>query len=268
MPNHTLHNGQSATVAADQWDGDSLVFTGSEQASTVTFTGPNTLAGVTDIGAAARPNHADINLMPGGTLTVGRLVVDAASLAINERPGASVTFDGTSRISNDSTLTATGYAGTGLYTVNGTMTVDGTSAVNMDDVSVAGTGTFHLTGDAALLRVGAVAAGETVVLDGGMLSLANGMDFLGTITDAAPSVSRIGPTASVDVYNALDAVRETFNPTTGMLALYNAQGSEVAGLRFAGTGELYAAPTTSLATNYIAITSHPMSGALPVSLIG
>jgi hypothetical protein len=137
----------------------------------------------------------------------------------------------------------------------------------MDDVAVSGGGTFHLTGGAALLRVGAVAAGETVVLDGGMLSLADGMNFLGTITDAAPAVSRIGPTASVDVYNALDAVRETFNPTTGMLDLYNAQGTEVTGLRFAGTGELYAAPTTSLPTNYIAITSHPTSGALPVTLI-
>ena len=267
MSNHTLHNDQSAIVAADQWDGDSLVFTGTEQASTVTFTGPNTLASVTDIGAPAWPGHASIDLMPGAALTTGRLSVNAANLAINERPGASVAFDGISRISNDSTLTATGYAGTGLYTLDGTMTIDGSSTVNMDAVAVSGTGTFHLTGDAALLRVGAVAAGETVALDGGMLSLADGMSFLGTITDAIPAVSRIGPTASVDVYNALDAVRETFDPTTGMLDLYNAQGTEVTGLRFAGTGELYAAPTTSLPTNYIAITSHPTSGALPVTLI-
>ena len=55
---------------------------------------------------------------------------------------------------------------------------------------------------------------------------------------------------------------------TGMLALLNAQGTEVANLKFAGSGELYAAPTSSLATNYVAISSHPSPSALPVTLIG
>ena len=95
----------------------------------------------------------------------------------------------------------------------------------MDYVAIAGTGTFHLTGENALLRAGTVGAGETVVLDGGMLSLTNGMKFLGTITDSAPAASRIGPFSSVDVYNALDAVQETFNRTTGVLDLFDAQGT-------------------------------------------
>ena len=63
------------------------------------------------------------------------------------------------------------------------------------------------------------------------------------------------------LYNAMGAVRETFNRTTGMLGLFNAQGKEVASLKFAGTGDLYAAPTTGLATNYIAIT-HSAAGSL------
>ena len=109
-----------------------------------------------------------------------------------------------------------------------------------------------------------VGAGETVVLDGGMLSLTNGMNFLGTITDSAPAASRIGPIASVGVYNALDAVQETFNRTTGVLSLFDTQGATVANLKFAGTGDLYATPTSGLATNYIAITSHASAGALPV----
>jgi hypothetical protein len=116
------------------------------------------------------------------------------------------------------------------------------------------------------LRLGNVYAGETVVLDGGMLSLTNGMNFLGTITDSAHGSSRIGPISSVDVYNALGAARETFNQTTGVLNLFDARGTELANLKFTGRGELYAAPTTGLATNYIAITSHPSAGALPVTL--
>jgi hypothetical protein len=98
-----------------------------------------------------------------------------------------------------------------------------------------------------------------------MLSLTNGMSFLGTITDSAPTASRIGPISSVAVYNAMDAVQETFNQTTGVLDLFSAQGTEVANLKFAGTGDLYATPTTGLATNYISISSHPSAGALPVT---
>jgi hypothetical protein len=266
----SLHNGQSTIVAADQWDGDSLAFAGTSGAAgqmpTVTFTGPNTLTRITDVGTASAIGHGTINVMPGGAVTTGGLTVTDATLSINERPGTSFTFDGISRISKDSTLTATGYGGAGKYTVNGTMNIDGTSTVNLDYVTVAGTGTFHLTGEDALLRLGNVGAGETVVLDGGMLSLTNGMNFLGTITDSAHGSSRIGPISSVDVYNALGAARETFNQTTGMLNLFDARGTELANLKFTGRGELYAAPTTGLATNYIAITSHPSAGALPVTL--
>ena len=269
MIKHSLHNGQSATVAADQWDGDSLSFAGSgSQAPLVTFTGPNTLTGVTDVGAATAAGDASIDIGPGGALITGGLAINEASLAIRESPGTSVTFNGTSQISNDSTLTATGSSGTGAYAVNGTMNIDGTSTVNMDYVLVAGSGTFHLTGEDALLRLGTVGTGETVMLDGGMLSLTNGMSFQGTITDSAPATSRIGPISSVAVYNANGAVQEIFNETTGLLDLFNAQGTELAHLKFAGTGELYAIPTSGLATNYVEITSHLSPGALPVTLIG
>jgi hypothetical protein len=185
---HTLQNGQSVNVAAGQWDGNSVAFAGTSssagQTPAVTFTGANTLATITDTGSATATGHAAITLMPGGALSTAGLTVNHASLSISERPGTSVTFDGTSQISNESTLTATGYAATGSFTVNDTMNIDATSTVNMDDVTIAGSGTFHLAGADGLLRAGAVGSGATVVLDGGMLSLANGMEFLGTITDS------------------------------------------------------------------------------------
>ena len=266
MARHTLHNGQTVTVTSDQWDGDSLILAGTTTgpAPVATFTGPNTLTSVTDTGSATAPGYGAINLMPNGALTVGGLTVKAATLSLNERPGAHMTLNGTSRVANGSTLTATGYSGAGAYTVNGTMAIDGTSTVNMDYAAVDGSGTFHLTGEDALLRMGSVGSGNTVVLDGGMLSLTNGMKFMGTITDSAPGSSRISPFASVDVYNAMSAASETFNETTGVLNLYDAQGGMVANLKFAGTGDLYAAPTTGLATNYIVISSHP--GGLPVTI--
>ena len=270
MVKHTLNNGQSITLAADQWDGSLLAFAGTStafgQTPTAIFTGPNTLAGIIDTGTAAAHGQAAINLMPGSALTTGGLTVNAATLYVSERPGTSVTLNGTSTIAHGSTLTATGYGDGGVYVVNGRMTIDATSTVNMDYVAVKGSGTIHLTGN-ALLRAGVVSStSETVVLDGGMLSLTNGMNFQGTITSSAPASSRIGALASVDIYNAMDAVRGTFNRTGGMLGLFNAQGGQVASLKFAGSGDLYAAPTTGLATNYMAITSHQSVGALHVAV--
>jgi hypothetical protein len=263
----TLHSGQSVVVYDGAWTGNSLRLDGtggteSEQ-PLATFTGSNALARVIDTGSYSTQGHGAIALADGATLSTNGLLVSDATMVFSERFGSSLTLGGTSRVLNGSNLTATPFRGYSAYTVNGTMDIDGTSRVNMDYVSVNGNGTFHLTGEDGMLRMDSVGAGNTVVLDGGMLTLANGMDFLGTITDSAPSVSRISPFASVDVYNAMSAVRETFNETTGMLGLYDAQGTQLANLKFAGTGDLYAAPTTGLTTNYIAITSHP--GGLPVT---
>jgi hypothetical protein len=270
MTMHVIRNAQSVSVGADQWDADSLAFAGTSsalgQTPTVTFTGLNTLVAVRDTGTTAIPATGAINLMPGSGLTTAALSVTSATLWINERPGTQVTFNGNSWITQGGTLTATGYANTGAYHVNGTMSIDGTSTVNLDYVAVSGSGKFHLTGANALLRAGTVSASETVVLDGGKLSLTNGMNFLGTITDSSPTVSRIGAASSVDIYNALTAVRETFNRTTGVLDLFDKLGSEVANLKFAGSGTLYAAPTIGQATNYMAITSHSTAGALPITV--
>jgi hypothetical protein len=267
---HVVQNAQSVSVGAHLWDADSLAFAGTSsalgQTPTATFTGLNTLVNVKDTGTTVVPGTGVINLMPASSLTTGGLTVTSATLWVNERPGDRVTFNGNTSITQGATLTATGYANTGAYSVNGTMTIDGTSTVNMDYVAVSGGGKFHLTGANALLRAGTVSAGETIVLDSGKLSLANGMNFLGTITDSSPTASRIGATSSVEIYNAMTAVRETFNRTTGALDLFDKLGSEVAHLKFAGSGTLYAAPTTGLATNYMAITSHSTVGALTMTI--
>ncbi len=272
MSNHLLTNGQLASVQAGQWNNDSVTFAGTTsiagQEPSVTFTGSNTLSNVAISASGATHDYGAINVAAGSALATAALSVIDATLSVNERPGSSVTFNGISTISNGSTLTATGYSGAGSYSVNGTMNIDGSSTVNMDYVAVAGTGTFHLAGANALLRAGHVAAGDTVKLDGGMLSLTNGMTFLGTVTDSSPSTSRIASGASVAVYNALDAVRESFDLTTGALDLYNVHGTEVASIKFAGHGVLYAAATTGLATNYIEISSHSLAGALPTSFMG
>jgi hypothetical protein len=264
----TLHSNQSVVVYNGAWTGDDLTLDGvggSEDAAPLaTFTGFNALATVVDKGAYGIEGYGALAVADDSTLTLGGLMVSGATMTFSERFGSNLTLGGVSKIAHGSTLTATPFEGYSDYTVNGTMAIDGSSTVNMNYVNVDGTGTFQLAGEDALLRLGSVGASNIVVLDGGMLSLSSGMNFQGTITDSAPAFSRIGVDSSVDVYNAMSAVRETFNQTTGMLNLFDAQGGKVANLKFAGTGDLYAAPTTGLATNYIAITSHP--GGLPVTV--
>jgi len=269
MTNHLLQNGQFVNVGAAQWNGDTLTFNGTSgaagQTPTVTFSGLNALSGIAVAGSAAIQGYGAINIAPGGGLTIGSLSALQARLSIAERPGTSVTFNGTSDIDNGSTLTMTGYGGAGSYTLDGTMHIGAASTVNLCYVAVSGTGTTFLSHADSLLRESSVSAGETVKLDGGMLSLSDGMHFLGTITDSAPATSRIASGASVAVYNAFDAVRETFNRTTGVMDLFNGQGADVAHLRFAGHGDVYAAPTAGLATNYMAVSTHLSAGMLPVT---
>ena len=81
--------------------------------------------------------------MPGSALTTGGLDVDQGSLSILERSGSNVTFNDPNQISNGSTLTAAAFGGAGAYIVNGMMSIDGTSTVNMDDAAAIGTGTIH-----------------------------------------------------------------------------------------------------------------------------
>ncbi|MBS0642415.1 MAG: hypothetical protein U1E70_19050 [Acetobacteraceae bacterium] len=270
MTVHRLGDGQQVTVGADAWNGDSLRFTGTTNGAlpAVTFAGDNMLKNVRIAGTESTPYDGAINQAVGAEVTIDHLALNHGTLFISQRPTARTAFEDDSSIRHGSTLTATGYSGQGQYVVNGTMTIDGTSTVNMDYVAVSGTGTFHLTGPQALLRAGSVSADETVQLDSGKLSLVNGMSFLGTITDSQPCDGPIGADAQIAVYNATRADHGTFNAGSGLLDLYDSSGAEVVALRFApGGGDLYAAPTTGQATNYLQIASHPLDGSIPIDRI-
>jgi hypothetical protein len=264
MARRIILDGQSWSVLAHQWDGDQVWFMGTSPATapTVTFNGPNTLGGVVD-GQAANAAFGTIRIASGVNLAIGGIALNHGTLAVNDTAGATLTLTGASTLANRSTLNV---FGVGTVTLNGTMSIDGTSTANLDYMSVSGQGQFHLTGEDALLRLGTVGAGETVVLDGGVLSLSSGMRFLGTITDSSPSAGAVSPFAEVDIYNAMDAVSETFNTATGALALFNAAGTEVAGLHFAGTGPVFAVKTSGLPTDHIVLSMHPAANALPIAL--
>ena len=264
MARRVILDGQSFSVAAHQWDGDQVYFIGTSAATTpaVTFNGQNVLGGAVD-GQTSTATLGAIRIAPGVNLAIGVIAMNHGTLSVSDAAGATLTLTGASTLKNQSTLNVFGI---GTVTLNGTMAIDGTSAANLDYMAIGGQGQFHLTGEQALLRLGTVGAGETVVLDGGILSLSGGMRFLGTITDSSPAAGAISPFAEVDIYNAMDAVRENFNTTTGALALFNAAGAQIAGLHFAGGGPVYAVKTAGLPTDHVVLSMHPAANALPITM--
>ena len=101
MIKHTLHNGQSVMVSADQWDGSSVICRHQRRRrpdATVTLTGPNTLTSLMDIGSAAPRIWRD---QPDARRRTDnrRLDHQRGHLVGQRTPGSSVSFNGTSRSS-------------------------------------------------------------------------------------------------------------------------------------------------------------------------
>jgi len=261
VSHHIFGNGQSISLAAGQWSGQWITFAGTSAAfgqdPVVTFLGNDTIGRISISGTAQTPEYGAVSVAPGVSVAVGGIDLSYGSFAVAERPYGALTVTGTSNITHGSTVTATAYSGVGAFTLDGVMNIDGSSTVNLDYLPINGSGTFNLTGKNALLRMGQVGADTVVKLDGGVLSLRDGMHFLGTITDSSPAAGVISPFAEVDVYNAMDAVRQSYDTTTGMFGLFNAQGVPVANLHFSGTGPLHAFKTSGLPTDHIVISEHP-----------
>ena len=267
MTTRVLGNGQSAAVGDHQWDSDSIVFRGTSSSvgidPVVTFSGTNDLGSISVYGYGARSGYGVIQLNAKSAVSTNGVHLSNGRLAIDQRPGGMLVMNGKSWLSNHSTLGATALYGLGSVQLNGAVNIDGTSTVNMDYMPVTGRGTFRLTGEGALLRLGSVSAAITVKLDSGMLSLTDGMRFLGTITDSSPSESRISASSSVQVFNTWAAVAEVFDRSNGVLELLDANGQRVAHLKFAGRGDLYARPDA--AAGSVVISSHPSQDSLPVT---
>ena len=120
-----------------------------------------------------------------------------------------------------------------------------------------GTGKINLIGRTTLARLGSVGSDIVVNLHKGVLALNDGMHFLGTIHEQA--------TAKTEVFNAMSAVKEIFSQSTGVLDLVDAQGADVAVIRFgAGAPPLYATPNA--VTGAMDITRAQHAGSLPVLL--
>ena len=182
-----------------------------------------------------------VGFVPGGglpstgdnlTLTHG-VTLSYGNLNIFGDMGGTVTLDGASTVTNDSTFTATG--GRSLvspFVLNGSMTVSNQSTADFHNATLEGHGTVNIEAGSTVDMSTVLAGLHVNVAKGGYLLLqsANGhpptdLSFHGTINEAAGG--------TVLVYGAQSAVREIFHTATGTLDLLNKAGTQIASLQFA-----------------------------------
>jgi hypothetical protein len=138
--------------------------------------------------------------------------------------------------------------------LHGSVNVGNGSTANFEEAQLSGGGTFNENSATAKVALKVADSSLHVTITQGMLSLKDGMSFLGTI--------REGASGTTEIFNASAAVKETFNQSTGVLDLLNSAGANVASVKFTGSATLYATPDA--ATGAIDITNARHTGSLPV----
>ena len=266
-PHVTYGNGQRIGSSPGRLNGYEVVFAGTAQQTEpiLTISGSlppavpyasTTLYSVEVHGTSSLAlayGYLGFNPLSTGVIANG-IHMSYGDFTLNQQ-GAKVTLSGTSVINNDSTLTVLGGRyHTAPYTLNGTVFVGSGSTVNADEAQLSGGGSINLNAATAAADLKTADTSIHVNVNSGVLSLKDGMSFLGTIHEAS--------TGTTEIFNSLAAVRETFNQSTGVLDLLNSAGANVASVKFAGSATLYATPDA--ATGAIDITNTHHTGSLPV----
>jgi hypothetical protein len=266
-PKVTYGNGQNIYSDSGQLNGYEVDFAGTSQLTEpfLTITGnlppaapyaSTTLSSVEVHGSSSHAlAYGSLGFSPlsAGVITNG-IHMSYGDLTLNQQM-AKVTLGGTSIVNNDSTLTVLGGRyHAARYTLNGTVFVGNGSTVNAEEALFSGGGSINLNAATATVDLKTADTSIQVNINSGMLSLKDGMSFLGTIHEAAAGTTKI--------FNTLDAVKETFNQSTGVLDLLNSAGANVASVRFTGSATLYA--TRDLVTGAMDITNTHQTGSLPV----
>ena len=262
MPRLVLQNNQIFTAYLNQLNGNDVVFGGTDPVGSTTpalnIIGDTALNTVSVTGTAATPEHGIIGMGKVVSLTVNNGVhLSNGTLSVNESPVDHFALNGVSTLDSNSTLTVAGFIGAGAAAVNGAVWLRSGSTLDMGSDAVTGAGSVNLAGGTTLARLGSVGSDIVVNLNRGVLALADGMHFLGTVHEQAPAVT--------EVFNATSAVKEIFSQSTGVLDLLDVQGAKVAEINFgAGSSPLYATPDAMTGSMDITHTQHANS--LPVLL--
>jgi hypothetical protein len=176
----------------------------------------------------------------------------------------SVNGPGIVGVTGSVTIPAAG--GPGTFTDNGTIKLGalGTNVLNLDNVTLAGSGFIQQQGESDTTYVSSV-SGVDFQVTAGTLELANPTGFNGTIgpVSATAGATALGAFGQVDVMNAMSVASASFDTTTGMLSLVNSAGVDVGNIHFAGVTSglrLTLEPARGSSSAYLAINDQGTSG--------
>lgn len=234
----------------------------------------NTL-GTLNIGTAPISSHYYGEIRQGARSVVyvaNGMQVTGGTLQIDQQAGARLILDGDSSL-NDGTISANG----GALVLDGTLTLGPGPAtlLDLDKEKLKGHGTIVQLGEVGTIKVGQVAPGTKFEISGGVLAIDDPLSFRGRIgplpTGSGPALGLFGV---VEVYQAFDTARATFDASTGVLALLDSNGHDLGNIRFSGNiSGLHLTKSSNPSLNYISINDQGtqgigVGGNIPVSVVG
>jgi probable HAF family extracellular repeat protein len=264
--NTALQYGQDA--------GDTFIFAGTAagNAPTLQFLGTggtganNTTGALVVTGTPNAPAYGNITQAANANVVdSGGFQISNGTLLDSMAAGTTLSISNTGTIANSGTVDISSN-GQGTFSVSAAINLSarGTNVLNLNGVAVTGAGVIDQQGENDATYVSSV-AGTDFEISGGVLTLANPTGFNGTIgpisaTAGAPS---IGAFSQIDILNAINVAKGSFDTTTGMLSLLNASGTDIGNVHFAGvaTGlRLTQEPARGSSSAYLAINDQGTSG--------
>ena len=277
-PAYTLQPG-TTTVHSHQADGKDYIFAGASQNRTdlpvmsFVHNSSNTL-GAISVGTVPTSPHYYGAIKQGKQSFVriaSGIKVTDSTLLIDQVAGAKLVLDGNSAL-NGGTISASA----GTLVLDGTITLGPgpVTLLDLDKEKLQGHGTVIQQGESGTIRVGRVAPGVKFQIAGGVMAIDDPLSFKGTIGPLPYGNNlALGIFGEVDVYQAYDTARATFDTSTGVLALLNGKGRDLADIQFSGNvSGLHLTKLANPSVHYIAINDQGtqgigVGGNIPVSLV-
>lgn len=210
-----------------------------------------------------------ISPLAGQTQQLASVLSNSALTAQGAIQNITVNGPGIVGVTGSVTVPASG--GQGTFTDNGTVNLGalGTNVLNLNNVTLAGSGFIQQQGENDATYVSAV-SGVDFAVSGGTLTLANPTGFNGTIgpISATSGAAAMGTFGQVDIMNAMNVAKGSFDTTTGMLSLLNSAGSDMGDIHFGGvaTGlRLTQEPARGSSSAYLAINDQGTGGNIPLT---
>jgi hypothetical protein len=235
----------------------------------------NPLGSITVSGTTNAPAYGNLKEDSNSSVILNNgFQVSHGSLSDSMAPFSNLTVNGNSTIGNGGSVTLGNPQQTGLFTVNGTVTLSplGTNTLDLTGSRVTGPGTIAIQGENDVVLVDDASGATHFAITGGKLKLSNPQDFNAIIGPSSANVGAqaIGIFGEVEIFNAQSVTSADFAQSTHILSLLNASGGIVGSIQFSGDASALRLSTVAGVAGsapYLSITDGPGTGTIPIKFL-